>query len=64
MSAESPVSRAQLLRVIPAAVGAVVLGAAVAEPATAALPTTEDYAFGTGSKVWIRHTSHTRGSTC
>lgn len=53
MSAESPVSRTQLLRVIPAAVGAVVLGPAVVKPAAAALPTSEDYDFGTGSKVWV-----------
>lgn len=52
MSADSPaVSRAQLLReLIPAVVlGAVVAGPA--RPATAALPTAEDYSFGTGSKV-------------
>lgn len=49
----APVSRAQLLRAIPATVGAGVVGAAVLRPAIseAALPTAEDYAFGTGSKV-------------
>lgn len=46
-----PLSRSQLLRLIPPGVfGAVVFGAA-AEPSFSALPTTEDYAFGTGSKV-------------
>eukprot|EP00903_Cladosiphon_okamuranus_P009538 g9085.t2 len=51
MSVESPVSRAQLVReLVPAAIlGAVVVGPA--RPATAALPTAEDYSFGTGSKV-------------
>lgn len=51
MSVESPVSRGQLLReLIPAAIlGAAILGPA--KPATAALPTAEDYAFGSGSKV-------------
>eukprot|EP00903_Cladosiphon_okamuranus_P009537 g9085.t1 len=50
MSVESPVSRAQLVReLVPAAIlGAVVVGPA--RPATAALPTAEDYSFGTGSK--------------
>lgn len=44
-------SRADLLRLIPPGVfGALVVGAA-ANPSSAALPTTEDYAFGTGSKV-------------
>lgn len=45
-------SRAELLRQIPPAgvFGALVIGAA-AKKSSAALPTTEDYAFGTGSKV-------------
>lgn len=50
-SNELPLSRSQLLRLIPPGVfGAVVFGAA-AKPSFSALPTTEDYAFGTGSKV-------------
>lgn len=50
-SNELPLSRSQLLRLIPPGVfGTVVFGAA-AKPTFSALPTTEDYAFGTGSKV-------------
>eukprot|EP00904_Undaria_pinnatifida_P009928 jgi/Undpi1/6065/HiC_scaffold_20.g08550.m1 len=46
-----PLSRSQVLRLIPAGIfGAVVFGAS-AKPSFSALPTTEDYAFGTGSKV-------------
>eukprot|EP00752_Nemacystus_decipiens_P010220 g9107.t1 len=50
VSMATPVSRGQLLReLIPAAiVGAVVVGPV--RQATAALPTAEDYSFGTGSK--------------
>ncbi|CAM9683862.1 unnamed protein product [Scytosiphon promiscuus] len=53
MSAESsPLSRAQLLRAVPALVGLASLGAATsARPASAALPTAEDYSFGSGSKT-------------
>lgn len=52
-------SRARLVReLIPAAIfGAVVIGPA--RPATAALPTAEDYSFGTGSKV-LHVKRHTR----
>ncbi|CAN0405127.1 unnamed protein product [Ectocarpus sp. 12 AP-2014] len=47
-----PLSRAQLLRAVPVLVGVAAFHSAMpAEPARAALPTTEDYAFGTGSKV-------------
>lgn len=48
---ELRVSRGELLReLLPAAIlGAVVVGSA--KPAAAALPTAEDYSFGTGSKV-------------
>lgn len=46
-----PLSRSQVLRLIPPGIfGAVVFGAE-AKPSFSALPTTEDYAFGTGSKV-------------
>lgn len=53
MSAESsPLSRAELLRAVPALAGLASLGAATAvKPASAALPTAEDYSFGSGSKV-------------
>lgn len=47
-------TRAQLLRSVPATAGVVAAAAVVfgaAEPALAALPTPDDYAFGTGSKV-------------
>lgn len=51
MSTEFPLSRAQLLQLLPPGiVGAVAFGAVVS-PSSAALPTAEDYAFGTGSKV-------------
>ncbi|CAM9444227.1 unnamed protein product [Ectocarpus sp. 6 AP-2014] len=47
-----PLSRAQLLRAVPVLVGVAAFhSATAAEPARAALPTTEDYAFGSGSKV-------------
>lgn len=59
-SNELPLSRSQLLRLIPPGIfGAVVFGAA-AKPSFSALPTTEDYAFGTGSKV----KKGTRKQTC
>ncbi|CAM9716858.1 unnamed protein product, partial [Ectocarpus fasciculatus] len=53
MTADSPpLSRGQLLRAVPVLVGVAALHSTTpAEPARAALPTTEDYAFGTGSKV-------------
>lgn len=59
----SPLSRAQLLRSVPANVGfvaaaGVVIG--VTKPALAALPTPDDYAFGTGSKVCMLLFSQTR----
>lgn len=63
MSAELSFSRGQLLRVIPAAVGAVLLGTASTKPVTAALPTSEDYEFGTGSKVWISWIRHVKCKT-
>ncbi|CAM9644612.1 unnamed protein product, partial [Hapterophycus canaliculatus] len=53
MSAESaPLSRAQLLRAFPSLVGIVSLGSiTAARPASAALPTAEDYSFGSGSQT-------------
>lgn len=54
MAVDSPsLSRTQLLRTaVPVLVGVAALHSTTpAEPARAALPTTEDYAFGTGSKV-------------
>ncbi len=53
MSTQKPLARAELLRA--ATIGAGVVGAAVFRPvrSEAALPTAEDYAFGTGSKVCV-----------
>lgn len=51
LSTQKPLARAELLRA--ATVGAGFVGAAIFRPmrSEAALPTAEDYAFGTGSKV-------------
>ncbi|CAN0430462.1 unnamed protein product [Ectocarpus sp. 12 AP-2014] len=57
-----PLSRAQLLRAVPVLVGVAAFHSAMpAEPARAALPTTEDYAFGTGSKTSARASASTQG---
>ncbi|CAM9564739.1 unnamed protein product [Ectocarpus sp. 12 AP-2014] len=63
MTADSPpLSRAQLLRAVPVLVGVAAFHCATpAEPARAALPTTEDYAFGTGSKTSARASASTQG---
>lgn len=50
-SNELPLSRSQLLRLVPPGVFAGAVFVAAAKPSFSALPTTEDYAFGTGSKV-------------
>lgn len=48
----APLSRAQLMKAVPALVGVVSLGSiTAAKSASAALPTAEDYSFGSGSKV-------------